>query len=909
MQAFGRLFEVFPRYYGSGVVEEYVAGSTVLHVDSASDFSNQDAPALELDDEVYNILSIVETPEYDIVTVDHGLLRDVSAGEFLSVYPSSQTLMGKVLQDVTGKMVEAVLDQASRLSLDVGTRLDEATQERVVMDDTLGRWRITDVLDQPPSLSSEIPLPLPDEPTEAPADAPVPVAEPAAVGGVQATWDAIENATRYEVAASLDTPVPEDGSAPTTVVTSLTRGQVYGVGGAPLTTAATVYMKVRAVNDIGAGPWSVEVSAEPRMADAMITAAFIASLEIEAQQIISGTISSDLGILSRLLLGGYVVFDGLESSITIYADLDHTVPLVQLRPEGSVFRGRVIADDISVLQGLILLGTESQITAGAGVTMMSGVADPTAPPTLSVGLESSSWPAVPSGFKDRGVTWDSVSNQWLRLLVSTDSDITGKCKVQRISASTGAVTSTVTLGNISGLGEDDMNSIVRIGSLYIVMVLDTYYGNYWSPIKFNASTGAFVENAGPHLAWSTSNRPVAADYNGDVAMPCITDAGLGIAVWELTDWSGDGYSFQYYPIGRDVDSDPQDYYLEWEPAWGKDLHSAVFSDGNSKLTVGAGANAIVYDLTPAIAEPDLNSTYNADKSFSLQSSGGGVAYRSDATPGWYSEHGGTSLYKYSDYLPAAGEMLYSSYVDSDGTHVTLPSPMSSLAIPTRRYARVSLPPAPSGVTQSTVYTKMATSAPTISDLRDRSETLTAERTMLVNPAVAPGASAPPAASTFPGGSPGWFKSALGGIAFYGNGVAKVARTPTEDDDVANKLFVGGARVALTLNTGYVRHDFGSDPAYTVIGGRYVVLSGIVKKTPAANFGTSFETVAQLPAGLFPNTGNTDNQQFFMIGGTSATVYGRARVKDNGEVAIQASAAASYLVLDGIRIDLLAYRAP
>ena len=617
---------------------------------------------------------------------------------------------------------------------------------------TSGMFAISGVSD-PVAVSTTI------GPTEPPEDVPVPTAEAAAVGGVQATWPAVDGATWYEVAASLEPGVPEDGSAPTTIRTPLTRGQIFAVGGAPLTTTAAVYMKVRAGNDLGATAWSAEISAAPRTADAVITAAFIASMEIQAQQIVAGVIESDLGLLAKLMVGGFVEIDGITSSITIYADVDHTQPLVQLRPEGSVFRGRVIADDISVLNGLILIGTTSQLASGAVMTLMSGVADPATPPTVSFNTIGSTWPTVPSGFTERGISWDAIDGCWIRLLVSTAVDIAGLCRVQRISTA-GAVLGYVTLGNVTGIGEDDLNSITRSGAFYYSVI--THSTDARRRVgRWEAVNGAYSAMSNPTLPSIWIGRTaVGKSVDGNLVHAGVMEQGgvRGIA-WEIIDPDdmSMGFSHPYYDGS-------------WDPTWSTNIMYASmdsYSFPAARIVVVAGSTARAFDYTDVTT--GTAPAYDDDFAFDL---GGSVATGGaarNASGVWYSVVSNQQLQRYSEWLPETGEgNVYAVYANNDGTYHTAHSPMGeSLALHRRRFATVTVDSMPDGVTGATVYALASPTTPATTALLGRPETMV-NGSVTFDPSVA-GSGAPPTSSTFPGGVPSEFKSANEKFIVRGDG--------------------------------------------------------------------------------------------------------------------------------------------
>jgi hypothetical protein len=659
---------------------------------------------------------------------------------------------------------------------------------------------------------------LPD-PTDglAPTEAPVVTGHAFGVGGVEFQWPEItsnEDPIHYNYWASLTTPVDTSGSPSGFVVQPNVRISRINDVQVPMDGVGQVYIKVAAADADGQGPMSNEAAALPRApeVDAFL-AAFIGALEIEASQIRGQFISADLALLSALQVGSRLEIDGNDSTITIFAaELDEAgerIPLIQLDPEGSTFRGRVIADDVSVLHGLILQGDLSQIAENAGVTIMAGVGNPTIGPGLSAQLKTATWPAVPSGYRERGAFWDATDDRYLRLLVPnpTYDDVSNQCKVERITEA-GVVTSSVTLGNIISEGEEDMNGIVRLGSSYYTMYRGTSGGyTFWDMAKFSASTGAF-QTATPRTgdpavhvspAWGTVSEPSGLRYFYNLHRPAIgitkrinlTDGSptemLVTAIWadssELVPgvlWDGPGVyaqrrypadlSFQQFNSGGDVP-------LDNNSSSGKDLSfvkgfSDPTNDNDSRLWIGVGTQIRQYNYSTSVGAYVKSTSWSA---IVLPSAGFGL----DKTPlastfELNSVHNGGSIRNvYSKHTPVTNQKLWVTFTNLntvEGTH-TLDSPPSSIAIPAGRFVQITLPPSGTPeVDSAAIYAGLSTTGvPADSSLKRRLETLTAERTMLVDPGVAGGSETPPSSSTFTGGVPGWLKTESGGFELHGDG--------------------------------------------------------------------------------------------------------------------------------------------
>lgn len=578
---------------------------------------------------------------------------------------------------------------------------------------------------------------------EPPASSPTPVAVPFAVGGVAWSVTPVANVdpVRFRVYADTVDP-PTVDAAHLVADTASTEGSFAAIDGVallpsdPAETVPPVY--VACIEYDADGDAALSATSDPatprRASTPDIAVDWLYANGIQANQVEAGTFEADLAMVGKLSVGLFVDIDGNDSSITIYADEAHTQPLVQLRPEGSIFRGQVIADDVSVLNGLILQGTASHIAPDAGITLDGSIQDPGVAPTLTVTPATAPWPAVPAGWAQRGITWDG--SNWLRLIRNTS---TGQVRCQTINTA-GSVTSTTADFDSPG---NYVNSIVKVGSNLFIMalVLDGTYGlDWWTVSKYDTS-GNLVARANVvadtpyHPCVGTDGTNVLVAFSED---PTVSVFPTSLASW--TNWNTSGITpagnFAY--VGR-----------------------GDFDFGADRIVVQAGDTVYVFTLSGTTLTEDT------DESFTVPSttSGGGFTWNGS---NFYSNHGAALLYKYNDHYPAVDENAYVAYTDTDGTDHTKASPIASVATVKRRYIQAALPPAPTGATDPTIYMGLDDTAPAVTALLERGETITT-RNAVLDPATAGGSALTTDSNTFGTGTPGWIKSQLGGFEVHGDG--------------------------------------------------------------------------------------------------------------------------------------------
>lgn len=756
----GRCVAINVENMGGELVGAHALGVTVLQLDDTYDFVA--TGQLTIDGTVHAYTAVDE--EAETITLATPTAVAYEDGERVDAYPLAPIKVASIIFGEDEADIPAMVPHNLSPLLAEGVYPDGIPVE--VSRASVGRFSfvVNDAPGREPKLDgaaidpdTTIPPPALTDGI-APATAPVATAAAFAVGTVRAAWPAVANADPvwYTVYASLTTGFTADGSTLVGTKISATHFDISTLSGVQIPLDGTpIFIKVMASDADGDGPISTQSSAAARTGDDYISAFFAYIGTLEANQVNAGAFTADLGLLGKLSVGGYIDIDGAASSITIYADLAHTVPLVQLRPDGSVFRGKVVADDVSVLNGLVLNGLLSQITTGAGVTIMGSIADPNSPPTLTATPQTSMFPAVLSGFTSRGICWDGTDSVFLRLLVPNSGSRAGTCKVQRITTA-GVVSSTITLGNIVGIGEDDLNGIARIGSSYYSAAYDSghAFGKVWLAAKWS-TTGVFQQYGTNGLISDVVGRPAVGSTGSDLLIASIIDYGadfdpfVAVATYEASDVSN------------------QSGWFSDDTTWAGPTDLAYVGVGNFdfgawRWVIVAGSKAYAWTVSGSAL------TRSATNDFTLPAStvAGGFAW--DGT-NFFSKSSTTILNKYSSYYPTAGQRTYVTYNDTDGgAGKTLDSPPANVAVPARYYLQAVLAPAPGGAATPNVFMGLGTSLPADSSLDLRAETVTS-RTILINPSVAGSATHPPVANTFGAGGSGWLKSQTGSFAVYGDG--------------------------------------------------------------------------------------------------------------------------------------------
>lgn len=580
-----------------------------------------------------------------------------------------------------------------------------------------------------------------------PTDSPDLTLEPFAVGALQwkvdPTWTNPDQAHFRVYAGTVSSPPIEDPSC--LVYEGTSRSGVFGaIAGVnilpddPLVSPEDYIVVCVAYDVDGPAPLGNQSDpASPTRATAReISAEWIYVNTIQANQIEAGSILTQL-----LNIGAFVALDGETSSITIYADEDHNEPLIQLRPDGSVFRAQLVSvDHLEVLESLKIQGDQSVLSQAAVLILESAVSDPITKPTLSLSLPQQKWPSVPSGWTTRGICWDPDFNCWTRLLIRSPF-VAGDQKIERItwSGSDWDIASSVTL-NVPGTTEDTVSGILRLGSSYYMNYLDsTGTSTGWYLSKWSTS-GVF--QASIKIGPASDTRPsVGTDgTNVLVGRPDVNkvDSYNAAITSQIGSWSGT------IPTG----------------------HSGFVGKGN--FDFGANRVVIVSDKTMySYTLSGATLTEQASERVTLAGTalGGGMDWDGSQ---FCSTHGASALYLYDSRYASAGERVYVAYTDTDGTNHTKASPIGSIALRSRWCVTVALPAAPESASIPNIYALIDTTAPAVTDLLDRSESVS-NRSSRIVPSTTPGSALGTDSNSFGGGTPAIIKTQAGGYELRGDG--------------------------------------------------------------------------------------------------------------------------------------------
>jgi hypothetical protein len=866
----GPILNVIDKTIGDTLVGDHDASVLELHVNDAFDF-DEDGGILRLGDEEIPYSGIDDLN--DLVLLSTPTNAAWGEGTEVVALPETSEKVAIVRIANDSDAIEVRVPAIWHPMLADAIR-DPEQQPIVTLRYEDDEYVLDDVWSTPKTISGEILIGDPPPqwgniPTEPPTTAPVVEARPFAIGTVRLkVTGPLDSALQveYEIAASLTSPVPEDGTS----IVGVTRGTVLDVAqidGVQIPFDAPTYVKARAFNTLGVGPWSDEVSATPRKADQeTISAGWAYFGDVEMNQLKSGTVYSE-----TIGIGDFIDLDGPTSTISIFGDLEHSQTLFRFGPTDPLIAVPIQTDGISALGAVILKSSESQISSGGGMTLMAGVADPKVLPTLSTGRKlAATWPAAPSGYRVRGINWDAEDTCWIRLLVPTAGTVSATCLVQKISPS-GADNGYVTLTNVGGITENDFHSVVRIGTSYFTCVGDNTEPGEWYVAKFAAATGTF-QALSPNNWTGITGRPcVGATNDGDLAMwqvfsnslrviylsPTFAPLGFGTVV---SSWTG-GVNLMHY---------------------GESTYNFGFTVGNGEAALSTETMVHAFNINTS----DVlvrQASYDIDLRRNV--SGGGVAHRPGW--GWHSISDATTLGLYSAYRNPGGIKMYATYADRAGVYTTLDSDAASLLVPDNYFVAVNLPPVPTGVTDRDVFVGFGTALPADSSMRLRPE-LNIDGKVLVDPAISGYSVFPPTANTFPAGSTAWIKPSAAGWALWGDGVIEVP-PPLIATSAVSKQYVddGAGWVSPGAVTNYSTPASPSLDQFVVRwSGHLISLAGVLTRTGSTLSAGATQTVA----GLFP-VGYRPRRQYVRTG-----VYGSASntititVETNGDLTITPNSA-------------------
>lgn len=786
---------------GTTLAQAHASGATTLVAVDPFPF-DEDGGTLRVNEVTYTYTGWDD--DTSTISLTTGLTAAAEAGDAVLLLPLETEMVAIVVEDESGEQIEADVRHSDASSLPEGPVVPPVTASLVFDGD---RWLVDDIVGRTPTpdaglLVGTLPPGMGTGPTEPPTTAPGITVTPFAAGAIQADWAPVDGARGYRVHASLVSPVPLDGSA-LVATTSASRFTLSDLNGDPVPMdGSLVYVVVEAINDLGIGPASAEGSAAARPADEFVSALFAYLGRVEAGQIDSGQIEADIAFINGSLTIGdpstsHIVAEP-GKGLVLYA-ADGSTPLVELRTDGqpSTFRGRVIADDISVLNGALLQGTANALSTNAVFTLQSAIADPQTPPALTAVTITQSWPSLPSGWQERGVFWNASDSRWYQLNYNS----TTKVATYRTITAAGAPSASTTLEALGTSTYPEFtlpNGIVRIGDYIYVMRLNTQGTKPFMLIKYQLNgevvwTGQAVEGESSDYACVGYNHS-----NGNLVI--VRDRGT-VVTYNVTG-TYPTLTSQFNPASSLSNDIPIASKLSY-------VGIGNFDYGASRCVIGTNGTFHVATLSGGLA------TKVGEWSTDGTSWGGGWNGTN-----FFTQHNNGSLRRYSQWIGATGTrrkwVKVTNGVITPATKETAPSPSEQIDLADRRYLAVSSPPKDGQTTHYGYYlasTASDAAQPAASSFK-RQGSLDTSANMWLDVFTTGGVTPPTASQFVGGGSPAIFKSQTGGLILRGDGITEV-QTPVGASAIANKQYVD-----TTAGRGLYSSRYQAGVAQTITSGSY-----------------------------------------------------------------------------------------
>lgn len=898
----GKIQNVSTRQIGSPLYGAHAAGVLELTVWDAFEF-DEDGGLLQLEDETLAYTGWVEDESDptlpDTITLAAPTTVGHDEGVPVTVLPASTVKVATVVIDEEGEALEpVVVPQALVPTLADGIRGDNG--ETVTVEEVDGQWQIVSVDKDAVTIDGSLVDPDSTIPPEAltdglpPSHSPVPTVL-AYIRVLIVKWEPVANPdlVTYDVHVSTDPDFTP--SAETLAAADVAGTQVFvrSTPAGALDYDTDYYVRIVARDADG--------PAEP--SEAILGQATQVGLE----DIVAGSITADL-LAAVLVLASTIKLGDLIDIDVPRVDADGTplggivvrdpsnpsgAPLVQLHPNGCKFRGELVTDLLTVME-LARVVTTLMLGSGSVTTLENGVPDPDVKPTLTVGPEATSaWPAPPTGWAQRGISWDEVSGTWLRLLWNGGQK---RIAIQRVSAS-GVPTSLINT-NDGTYYVTEISSVCRRGDNFLVCVLETFSDDVkrWRLISYNL---AGERNVFPQT-FATQ-----AEVNGTPAVG-VDEAGsdtVALAWVKSGSAAGDVQVERYKTdyLGRESGS----VIISRTSYTGnmnlRSVRVGSFDLGSPHVWISAGQ---INQFAAFPGWPSFNNQVPpvlpeiVARRFDVDATvfSGGSAWR----PGvdrFYSTSNDQTLTRWSDYKPAGDATWTARYANTAGTDTTAASPPETILVPARRTVTVSLPPAPNGVTSASVWVGYADSG-AASTLYKRSETLTAARAMVLAGKSTTGSTAVPTTNTM-GGDPAIMRSQVQGpaLGWDVDGAGNMRRrTPVAAaDDVTNKSYVDGPTWSTPTSYNGGATSRPENPVQYRYDKGYLEMTGSIGGVSIAA-GDSLRLFNIAPPGV---------EKAYYGGGGAGYRPGRIVIRSTGEVefANGSASTATIVYFDGIKIRL------
>lgn len=310
-------------------------------------------------------IHVVQEPGYqiDLASTLYGTIESPRGGEFTLGLPYVQQHIRIVARSLAGKGSEP-------------SDVVSATPRYVAQAD----------------LDPDIELGGPSGPDgSVPATSPDVAVEAFGIGGLIATWDAVENAdpVTYQVFAD-DAPIA-DVPDPALLVTETTlTSAIFNAyaDGTKLPYGVPTYVRVLAVDTDGpALVAGAEDSALPRQATTEdIAASYIYAGQVQAAQIASGSLAAQIALVGQLTVGEQngrrIVLSPGGGMALVGADGEPLVSFPTSPDAVNTFRGDIVADGITAMGRASFRGNDNEISRNSSFTLASGTTKPANSPIV-----------------------------------------------------------------------------------------------------------------------------------------------------------------------------------------------------------------------------------------------------------------------------------------------------------------------------------------------------------------------------------------------------------------------------------------------------------------------------------------------------------------------------------------------
>lgn len=442
MQQQGYVTNVLMVDAGGEAAEDSLIGSTTINLVDGYDF-NEGGGSFTIDDgdDVYSYLSV--DMSNDTMTLAAPLDVDITQDTPILVYPRGQQKIAMVQLDDDDEGVRAIIPYSMTDRFDDGIR-DVEDMESVFIDDESGRWEVTAVDEQIPSIDGGYfdpgTLPEPAPPVNPPP--PVQVTVEGMATALMARTENIHASTeiRYYI-STVDgfTPSPAELVATTSsiinVITALPDGS-------PLLPEVDYYVVVIATNAAGdaapsaqaVGQLDLTVPTDYIMGEVVAGFVLTGSIQVGGDNL---TIDAEDGIRINQADGGIIHFPRDGSAAKITAEL--------------VARSLIVENGADIFGESLLAG---EIRIGASIE------DPTEAPDVTFGYQTiSDVSHLVSGLSLSGVCRNVADDGWV-VIGNTTTGVVKRILIPDV-VSTISVTTIPTAF--------DSRGIVKLGSSYYIL--------------------------------------------------------------------------------------------------------------------------------------------------------------------------------------------------------------------------------------------------------------------------------------------------------------------------------------------------------------------------------------------------------------------------------------------------------